>query len=303
MAIRTSGELLANIATNLADNNSGAISAGDVRNNMADIVESVNYIIASGDTNTKFPFFKDVRLKKTGSEGGKLIVESGISFPNSSLPSVLQTEPWPGSANILHNSIDGLTLGDPHTQYLPVNGLRGMDGNLRLNSNWIGVSGQNNSGLKFVDTAASGTQILTSGTFVFNDNSIIKSGRGVAKAWINFDGSGVSSPTVRSAYNITTLEDRGVGKFAVVFASGVLGSNDYVAVASTNARTSAGNLEDFERHAVGLVVREGTDPNRKLTIGIINELGQYVDGEINNLVIFDNGPGVSSDSVAVVNVP
>lgn len=301
MAIRTSGELLANIATNLADNNSGAISAGDVRNNMADTVESMNSIIASGDTNNRFPFFNDVRLKHVSGSGGRLIVESGILFPNSQFPTTLQREPWPGVASIPHNSLDQLTLGDPHTQYINKNGLRAMEGNFRLANNWIGVSGQNGAGLKFVDTAASGTQILTSGTFVFSDNSIIKSGRGVAKAWINFDGSGVSAiPVVRSAYNITALEDLGVGKFRVTFASGVLGSNNYVAIASTNARGSAGNLEDFERHAVGLVVRDGTDPNRKLTIGIINELGNYVDAEINNLVVFDNGPGVSSDSVTIL---
>ena len=303
MAVRTSGELLTNIAVNLADNNSGAISAGDVRNNMADIVESMNSIIASGNTDTKFPFFNDVRLKHTPAQGGgRLHVESGILFPNCpnvGLRTVLQAEPWPGVANIPHGSLDGLSTGDPHLQYLPINGLRSMTGNLRLDNNWIGSSGVNGQGFKFEQGGASGVRILTSGTLVFGDNSIVKSGRGVAKAWISFDASGVASiPVVNSAYNITTLQDMGVGKFKVTFASGVLGSNNYVAVGSSNSRTSADNPEDFQENTVGMVSRTGTDPNRTLTFQVISD-GVYVDAEINNLVVFENGPAVSSDSVNI----
>ena len=299
--IITSGQLLTNIATDLADNNSGAISAADVRNNMEDTVASINAIVASGDTNVMFPFWNDVRFKKTGSTGGTLIVESGILFPNGpNNPSTRQVEPFLGVGNLQHNQLGGLTTGDPHTQYLPISGSRPMTGNLQLGNNWIGSSGNSNRGLKFVDHATSGTQIFTSGTLVFGDNSIIKSGRGVAKAWINFDGSGVSSvPVVNAAYNITALQDLGTGKFRVTFASGVLGSNNYVAVGSSNARNTAANAEDFDRHTVGMVSRAGTDPNRTLTFNVLNELGQYVDGEINNIVIFENGPGVSTDSVSV----
>lgn len=301
MTIRTSGELLTNIATDLADNNSGAISAADVRNNMSDTVESINAIVASGDTDSRFPFFKDVRIKKTAGVGGTLYAESGILFPNAPANAASrQVEPWLGVGNIQHNQLGGLTTGDPHTQYLPVNGSRAMTGSLQMGSNWIGAAGANNSGIKFVDSSASGTRILTSGTFVFADNSIIKSGRGIAKAWINFDGSGVSSvPVVRAAYNISALEDLGTGKFRLTFTSGVLGGNDYVAIGSSNARNTATSTEDFDRHTVGIVARSGVDPSRKLTFAILNEVGQYVDGEINNLVVFENGPGVSSDSVTV----
>lgn len=298
--IRTSGELLTNIATDLADNNAGLISAADVRNNMSDTVASINAIVASGDTNSRFPFWNDVRFKKTGSVGGTLIVESGILFPNGpNNPATRQVEPFLGVGNLQHNQLGGLTVGDPHTQYLPISGSRPMTGNLQLGNNWIGSSGVSGRGFRFVDHPTSGTQILSSGTFVFGDNSIIKSGRGVAKAWINFDGSGVTVPVVNSAYNITALTDLGTGKFRVTFASGVLGSNNYVAVGSSNARNTAVNAEDFDRNTVGMVSRTGTDPNRTLTFNVLNELGQYVDGEINNLVVFNDGPGVSSDSVSV----
>jgi hypothetical protein len=299
--IRTSGELLTNIATDLADNNAGLISAADVRNNMSDTVASINAIVASGDTNSRFPFWNDVRFKKTGSVGGTIIVESGILFPNGpNNPATRQVEPFLGVGNLQHNQLGGLTVGDPHTQYLPISGSRPMTGNLQMGNNWIGSSGVSGRGFRFVDHPTSGTQILSSGTFVFGDNSIIRSGRGVAKAWINFDGSGVSSiPVVRSAYNITQLIDAGTGKYRVTFASGVLGSNNYVAVGSSNARGTANAFEDFDRHTVGMVARSGVDPSRQLSFVILNELGQYVDGEINNLVVFDDGPGVSSDSVSV----
>jgi hypothetical protein len=301
MTIRTSAQILANIATDLADNNSGAISAADVRNNMSDTVESINAIVASGDTNNAYPFFNDVRLKKISTVGGRLIAESGILFPNAPVnSSFLQVEPWTGVGNIQHNQLAGLTTADPHTQYLPINGSRAMTGNLQAGSNWIGASGVNGEGFKFDRTSNSGVRIFTSGTFVFNDNSIIKSGRGVAKAWINFDGSGVaSSPVVRSAYNITQLTDMGTGKFRVTFTSGILGSNDYVAVGSSNARSTSNTFEDFDRHTIGIVARSGIDPNRQMSFVVLNELGQYVDGDINNIVVFANDPGVSSDSVTV----
>ena len=301
MTIRTSGNILSNIAQDLADNNAGSISAADVRNNMADTVESISAIVASGDTDVYYPFWNSVRAKKVGSVGGTFIAESGLLFPNSPVNAASrQVEPFLGVGNLQHNSLGGLTTADPHTQYLPVDGSRPMTGNLRLGSNWIGQSGVNNRGLKFVDHATSGTQIFTSGTVIFGDNSIIKSGRGIAKAWINFDGSGVSAiPVVRSAYNITSLQDNGTGKFTVTFASGVLGSNNYVAFGSSNARNTSASADDFDRNTIGLVSRTGSEPNRKLTFNILNELGIFVDGEINSLVVFDDGPGVTTDSPTI----
>lgn len=302
MTIRTSAQILANIASDLADNNSGAISAADVRNNMADTVESINAIVASGDTEVAYPFYKNVTIKHIAGTGGILRAESGVLFPNAPVNAgSLQREPWLGVANINHDQLTGLTAGDTHTQYLNVNGTRAMAGNLRMtHANWIGPSGNNGEGFRFALNATSGVQIFTSGTFIFGDNSIIKSGRGVAKAWINFDGSGVAgTPVVRSAYNVSQLTDVGAGKYRITFTSGVLRSNDYVAVGSSNARGTANSFEDFDRHTVGMVARSGIDPNRQLSFVILNEQGQYVDGEVNNIVIFENGPNVSSDSVTV----
>ena len=80
--MKSSGDLIASISADLADNNAGLISAEDVRHNMEDIAFSINKVVASGDTETAFPFYNNVTIKKTGSSKGELYVESGIKFPN-----------------------------------------------------------------------------------------------------------------------------------------------------------------------------------------------------------------------------
>jgi len=295
--IRSSGELLSNIASDLADNNAGLISAADVRNNMSDTVASINSIVASGNTDTLFPFSQNVRAKKTAGNGGRFIAESGVSFPNAPVnSSELQVEPFLGISRIQHSGLAGLTTGDPHTQYLNVDGSRAMAGNLKMASNWIGPSGNLNEGFKFVKTASS-TEILTSGYLSFSDKSKLPSARGVAKAWINFDANGGSTPIVRSAYNITALDDLGVGKFRITFSSGVLGSGSFAAFGHSNARSTSANLEDFDVNTVGLVSSSGVDPNRSLTIAVLNDAGNYVDADITTVVIFADGPEVQTDTI------
>ena len=152
--MRSSGDILANIATDLADNNAGLISAADVRNNMEDTVFSINRIIASGDTDLQYPFFNDVRAKhdETEGTGGTFFAESGIIFPNSPVSTERQIEPFLGIGNLQHDNLAGLTDGDPHTQYVPISGVKSgrvMTGNLGIGNNWIGASGNSHVGFKF----------------------------------------------------------------------------------------------------------------------------------------------------------
>ena len=90
-----SGDLIASIQLDLADNNAGLISAQDVRHNLEDTAFSINHIVASGDTNIVFPFFNILRTSKADAEGedadvnpthGDIVVESGIFFPNGPEP-------------------------------------------------------------------------------------------------------------------------------------------------------------------------------------------------------------------------
>jgi len=77
--MKSSGDLIASISADMADNNAGLISAEDVRSNMEDTAFSINKIVASGDTETAFPFYNNVTIKKTGSNKGELYVESAAS--------------------------------------------------------------------------------------------------------------------------------------------------------------------------------------------------------------------------------
>ena len=308
MALQKKADLIASISGAIPDNNSGAISAADVRNNMVDTVDSINNIVGSGNHDTEFPFTgSNVRAKIKDGSYGQFIAESGIYFPNSaSGPTTgYQYNPYPGAANIDHGSIAGLT-DDDHLQYLPRNGARPMESGIALGHpvanpsdgdyNWIGASGTPERGIGF-DWKHYGDDIHVgnSGTFIFkNDASRISSGKGVAKAWINFEGSGdgTYAPNVRSAYNIKQLNWKGVGKYQITFQSGVFKDNNYVVCATSNSRTATGSLEDFDINTVGVVLRQGDDLNnlRTLTVGVLNKADIYVDGEINDIVVFGMSP-------------
>lgn len=311
MSIKSKDEIKTNIQTELADNNAGLISAYDVRHNMEDIVDSINQIVASGDFDATNPFTgSNVRAKIKNNQYGLFIAESGVNFPNGG---GTQYVPYPGVGNVTHNNLAGLTAGDPHTQYLPLTGSRVMQDNLGLGSNWLNSSGNapaltdsDNRGIKFEYISNTVEKIhIGSGSIVQfdKDGSSFNTANGIAKAWINFDASGVAgSPSVRSAYNINTLEKLGVGKFRIHFTSGVLANNNYVAIGHSNSRTSADNREDFDVNTVGVVVRDGDDAQtlRRLTFCILNDAGQYVDAELNDLVIFGFGVNTSSGTPPTV---
>jgi hypothetical protein len=302
MAILPQNQIKANIESELADNNAGLISAYDVRHNMVDTVDSINQIVASGDFDVTNPFANNVKFEKL------IIVQSGISFPNAnSGVGGVQYEPYPGPQSILHNSIAGLTVGDPHIQYMSLLGTRVMQGNLGLGTNWINSSGSanivssNNRGLQFQTVSPTLENInVGSGTkFVFNaDQSAMNSAKGVAKAWINFAVSG-GLISVKDSYNIHQIErvytngNPSVGKFKIVFSSGTFASNNYVVMANSNARSDNDSGEDFSVNTVGTAFRTGDDAStlRSVTYYVLNDAGQYVDAAINELVAFGTEKG------------
>ena len=298
------------IAAELADNNAGLISAEDVRQNLIDAVDSINYIVASGDTEDKYKFVKNVKASDQNGAGvyGLFIAESGITFPNS-VDTTAQIRPYPGPEGIQHDDLAGRnTSTDAHTQYLAIDGTRAMDGNLMMTSdNWIGSSGNNAHGLKFVHRYAGDPPAYTgsddviarndihvgsSGAFVFNDNSMFNSAQGVAKAWVSFDAS-TGSPVISGSYNVSSITDVDTGKFKIYFAHDVLGGNDYAAIGNSNARTTRGSIEDFDRHTVGMVARSGDiGSQRYLSYCVLNENGAFVDAVRNDVVVFGLGSGV-----------
>ena len=162
---KTVTELVNNINTRIPDNNAGQISAKDVRETMRDVAFSIPYVVASGDWDVAGKeFVNDVRLRRKSddSDGGTLIVQSGIVFENNGNPdgTALQTRPYLGPTGIKHGELNDLTgtSNDHHTQYLRVDGVRPLTGDLGTDTNWIASSGEGNTtsghGIKFeyVDT-------------------------------------------------------------------------------------------------------------------------------------------------------
>lgn len=296
MTIRKKSEIKTSIASELSDNNAGLISAYDVRHNMEDIVDSINSIVGSGDHENAHPFVYNVKASMALGNG-KFIAESGVSFPNDPDGPGLQVHHYPGETGVDHSKLSNLTTGDPHTQYLPVDGSRPMEGHMKMGSNWISASGGANKGIKFTyHTDRDDVHIGNSGDLVFWDNSRFNTGKAAAKSWLSFDAS-TGTPTISGHYNVSSITDVGVGKFRVNFVHDVLGGNDYAAIGNSNARSTSASEEDFDRHTVGIVARSGSyDSQRYLSFQVLNELGNYVDAARNDLVVFGLGSGVSMGS-------
>ncbi len=307
--MKSSGDLIASISSDLADNNAGLISAEDVRHNLEDTAFSINRIVASGDTDVEFPFFNDVRAKKVGSDGGLFIPESGLKFPNSPVDSTsVQTDPWLGPQGIQHNDLAGLTSADPHTQYIPINGTRALTGNFAAADKWINSSGvvngdSNDNGIKFVynsPTVGDDVVVGTSGNLKFNkDQSSTDSFHGVAKAWLNFDGSGTSpphDPVIRSYHNVHSLERIAKGTFKVTFTSGTFLDNNYVAIGTSNGEGTSGTYDTIDVNSVGILLREGDDGSalRSLHFTVKTDDNDNVNAKINDLVCYGLEPGSES---------
>jgi len=313
-----SGEIITSIQADLADNNAGLISAYDIRHNMEDIAFSINKIVASGDTETEFPFFNTVKISdvdavsstSTTATNGDLIVESGIFFPNAPVNSTdRQDRPWLGEERIDHNNLNNLDAGDVHTQYYhragkdaPRAGSNALTGNMETSNVWINSSGIDNVGLKFVQTNPDATEqeIYVSGTMRWanTDNSVLENAKGVAKAWAYFSASGDgNAPEIYSWHNIDSIARKGeAGKLKITFSSGTFENNNFVAIGTSNGTTSSGNLLDMDVNTVSCVARSGDDGNmlRSVTYVIQDEAGQYVDGKVCSFVAYGYSPNETS---------
>lgn len=316
MAVLSDTNIRNNINSDLADNNAGLISARDVRQNMVDIVDSIKYIVASGDFDALHPFVNDVRAKLNLSvpenpTGGSFIVESGIIFANDFSQNGIQVEPYPGATGIQHSGLAGLSTGDPHPQYLPLTGSRNMDGNLGMGdkTNWISESGNlitnNMHGLAFeyVDADEEIVHVASGTTIRYDlDRSTMNTAKGTAQAWIRFVGSGTME--VLSSYNVSKLQrpegSSSPGKYKIFFKPNTFADANYVAIASSNARSDNDAGEDFSNNTVGIVDRT----KDYITFYVLNAAGQYVDAFVNDLVVFGNASGIlPSSGVVIENTP
>tara|TARA_B100001778_G_scaffold18086_2_gene13596 strand:+ start:3180 stop:4157 length:978 start_codon:yes stop_codon:yes gene_type:complete len=322
MAVRSKNDLIANgtdgIEDSLANNNAGLITASDVRERMVDIVESVELIVSSGQFNTTYPFQGNIRIAASSpasTTSGSLIVESGVQFPNNSENGVTkQTVAYPGNAGVSHNSLADLTTGDVHTQYTPINGSRELTGNFGTDAFWINSSGNNdisnssstanNRGLQFTHSGTSPNDVEvvhvgSKSTVEFDgDNSTMDTAKGVARAWINFDGNAM---TVRSSHNISELEKISQGKFKISFTEAFPDTN-YVAIGFSNAVAGDGTstADDFQICTVGIVERAAGF----LKFHVKSDDHDYVNAHMNDLIVFGrNSSDDTAESTPTITTP
>lgn len=307
--MKSSGDLIASISTDMADNNAGLISAEDVRHNMEDVAYSINRIVASGDTMTEFPFYNNIRARCTDfattaelSGTGIFIAESGIQFPNHN--STIQIEPFLGVSSLDHGSMAGLG-DDDHPHYYNITGVsvanNVLQGNVPVgHSNWINASGYDNTGFRFVPVGPGQDQeIYTSGTLRFGDGGSIPNAKGHAKAFVRFDGNnGASDVDIYTYHNVSGVGKVGAGKYEIHFNSGVFDNPNYIlAVATANGTTASGSLEDMDVNTATCVLRGpigGNDHRQLATLAVQDEASQYVDAKLIDVVFFGLEPGESS---------
>lgn len=326
----TVNTLLYDIDKRLGDNNAGLISAQDVRETMFNAVQSIPYIVASGDWESpEKQFISNVYLRTTVDtvnstiEGGVLIVESGIQFNNEISGGALQVHAYPGPTGIQHDQLANLHL-DNHPQYLLRSaGSRGGDSNrmktnLGMEDNWINSEGSafpTGHGIRFEHSSAT-EEVLhigneTSITFD-SDSTTFHTGRSTAQAWINFSSvsgvSGLEADTVEvhASYNISRIErqrdnqgDLSQGRYKVFFKPGLFdNANHYIAVGHSTGRATPTGGSDFDRVKVGIAYRH----KDYVTFYVQQEDGDYTDAYYNDLVIFGIPSGVdgtTGESVAV----
>ena len=236
-----------------------------------------------------------------------------MQFPNGADPNnavspslTEQIHPYPGNSGVNHNELANVDQGDAHTQYLHVNGSRDMEGNLGLANFWVNSSGNldtnnstatNNRGLQFSYDEANTTEIVHIGTeseLEFDgDNTTVDSAKGVARAWISFNGDTMQ---VNSSYNISTLERTAQGRFKIYFANPFVDTT-YVAIGTSNGRAGQNDPSDFEVNSVGIVERTST----YLTFCIVtDDNNDYVNAHVNDLVVFGLRTGETADATPTI---
>lgn len=98
---------------------------------------------------------------------------------------------------------------------------------------------------------------------------LLKHGVGVAKVWIQFDGSGTISIT--DSYNVSSITDEGVGQYLVTFDED-LGAAPCVVVSSANNNTRNGSI------AVG-----------SARVFVLDASDSFADTSVVNLLAFSDG--------------
>jgi len=121
-----------------------------------------------------------------------------------------------------------------------------------------------------INSAADGVAIGTGG---------INQAR-IAKAWVNFNGTGTVA--IRDNYNVSSITDEAAGKYTINFSTAMSDAN-YSAVMYTNTSTGTGTGDLNNDYHGGL--------NTRTTSSIRLEAygpSSYIDGELCDVIVFGN---------------
>jgi|TARA_R100000426_G_scaffold50292_1_gene36922 hypothetical protein len=84
------------------------------------------------------------------------------------------------------------------------------------------------------DSVNTGTEKSIDTSYIFN---------GVAKVWINFDGTG--TPTARDSFNVASITDNGTGSYDIVFTNSMSSANYTSQCSLNNGTTDVSGAHDY----------------------------------------------------------
>jgi hypothetical protein len=116
------------------------------------------------------------------------------------------------------------------------------------------------------------------------------SGANVAKAWVNFNGTGSIgvNQTIRSSYNVSSVTKSATGTYTINFVSGALTGADYLVVCGSMNRQSSGNASpDQTGILLGSTNTASLKTASQLSIGYMGG-GNAYDGSEIHVAIFEN---------------
>jgi len=96
---------------------------------------------------------------------------------------------------------------------------------------------------------------------------------GIAKAWVNFDGS-AGAFSARSSFNVSSLTDSGTGNYLITFTTGMANSG-YILAGSSKSSTMLGPR----------VIGEVPYDTGSIKIAIVDSAGSFADSDFVNVII------------------
>jgi hypothetical protein len=105
---------------------------------------------------------------------------------------------------------------------------------------------------------------------------------GIAKAWVNFDGTG--TPAIRGSFNVSSITDNGTGDYTVNFTTVMPNANYVVAgsAAKQNGGDTASNMRVLSRNGAT------AQTTSAVRVGVYYANGAMEDAELVLVAVFSS---------------